>query len=436
MVWACDFPDIDSSRDDRFICENKKDACDGRLEISKTHIVREHNKGSMSQPDIYNRARQLERINEHIKESIKSGSNRKNLKGFETWLFSQGLSIARIARYLECMSWTAGKCNDTNLKNFDREQIVNLLKTIEAQDWEEWTKYSYKTTIRKFLNFLGRKDLLELVKANPPKKKKLPEELLTKADIEKMINAAEHPRDKALIALLYESGARISEVALMNIKNITFDELGAVVVLANGKTGMRRIRVVYSASYLRQWIDVHPLKSDREAPLWINIWAKKVHKPLQYLGFRKALVEAAQKAGINKRVHLHLTRHSRATHLAEHMTEQQMKNYLGWTAGSSMASVYVHLSGKDLDNAVLKMYGMQKEEDMVDTMKPDHCPRCKELNPKGARFCFKCGMPLDRNAAKEIQEKSQMIPEVIAALQNTPEFQKLFAEAIAKATRV
>lgn len=164
------------------------------------------------QNDIYNRPRQLERINEHINEAIKSSSTKKTLKDFETWLFSQGLSIARIARYLECMAWMVEKRNGTNLKNLDKEQIVNLLKIIEAQDWEEWTKYGYKTTIRKFLNFLERKDLLDLVKALPPKKKKLPEELLTKADIEKMISAAEHPRDKAFIALLYESGARISEI--------------------------------------------------------------------------------------------------------------------------------------------------------------------------------------------------------------------------------
>lgn len=355
--------------------------------------------------DIYNRPRQLERINEHINKVIKNSSTKKILKDFETWLFSQGLSIARIARYLECMAWMVEKYNGINLKNPDREQIVNLLKTIEAQEWEEWTKYGYKTTIRKFLNFIERKDLLELVKALPPKKKKLPEELLTKADIEKMIEVAEHPRNKAFIALLYESGARISEIALMSIKSITFDELGAVIVLANGKTGMRRIRVVYAASFLRQWTDVHPWKNDRDAPLWVNLWAKKVHKPLAYLGFRKVLVEAAQKAGIDKRVHLHLTRHSRATHLAEHMTEQQMKNYLGWTQGSTMAAVYVHLSGKDMDNAVLKMYGMQKEEEMVDRMKPDQCPRCKELNPMNAKFCFKCGMPLDTNTMKSIEAK-------------------------------
>lgn len=358
----------------------------------------------MSQPDIYNRTRQLERVNERIIERISNAGNRKTIKEFETWLFSQGLSIARIVTYLDGTEWIALQLNGNSLKKIDEKATLNLLKTIQIQKWEEWTKYGKKTTLRKFFNFLHREDLVKLVKAIPPTKKKLPEDLMTKADIEKMIEVASHPRDKAFLALLYESGARISEIALITIKSVTFDGMGAVVMLANGKTGMRRIRVVYAASFLRQWIDSHPMKNNRDAPVWINLWAKKVYKPLHYLGFRKILVEAGEKAGINKHVYLHLARHSRATHLAEHMTEQQMKNYLGWTSGSNMASVYVHLSGKDLDNTVLKMYGMQKEENIVDIMKPGRCSRCKELNPKGALFCFKCGLPMNTEFAAKIEE--------------------------------
>lgn len=375
----------------------------------------------MTPPDIYNRHRQLERINERIAERIPNATTRRTIKDFETWLFSQGLSIARIVTYLDSVEWIALQCNGSSLRKIDEKTTLNLLKTIEIQNWEEWTKYGKKTTLRKFFNFLHRDDLVKLVKAIPPTKKKLPEDLMTKADIEKMIEVASHPRDKAFIALLYESGARISEIALITIKSVTFDGMGAVVVLANGKTGMRRIRVVYAASFLRQWIDSHPMKSNRDAPVWINLWAKKVYKPLHYLGFRKVLVEAGEKAGIKKHVYLHLARHSRATHLAEHMTEQQMKNYLGWTPGSNMASIYVHLSGKDLDNTVLKMYGMKKEEDIVDIMKPGRCSRCKELNPKGAQFCFKCGLPLNTEfAAKTEKGEKELAFELMEQIQKNP----------------
>ena len=66
--------------------------------------------------------------------------------------------------------------------------------------------------------------------------------------------------------------------------------------------------------------------------------------------------------------------------MAAHMTEQQLKKYLGWTEGSNMAAVYVHLSGKDIDDAVLKMNGMEVEEKEEDNaLKTIKCPRCKQI---------------------------------------------------------
>lgn len=45
----------------------------------------------------------------------------------------------------------------------------------------------------------------------------------------------------------------------VSIKNVTFDQYGAV-VLVSGKTGARRVRVIFAASYLAAWLDVHPQK--------------------------------------------------------------------------------------------------------------------------------------------------------------------------------
>lgn len=58
-----------------------------------------------------------------------------------------------------------------------------------------------------------------------------------------MINTAKHPRDKALIAILYDSGARVGEIAGLLVKHVSFDQLGAV-IMVKGKTGMRRVRLV------------------------------------------------------------------------------------------------------------------------------------------------------------------------------------------------
>jgi site-specific recombinase XerD len=68
--------------------------------------------------------------------------------------------------------------------------------------------------------------------------------------------------------------------------------------------------------------------------------------------------DSLKKAGLNKRVYTHLLRHTRATELASILTEAQMKELLGWTQSSDMPSVYVHLSGRDVDSAFLKAHGI------------------------------------------------------------------------------
>lgn len=72
-----------------------------------------------------------------------------------------------------------------------------------------------------------------------------------------------------------------------------------------------------------------------------------------------------------------------------------------------MASIYVHLSGRDVDNAILKVYGMnQNENDKEESaLKPKDCPRCSEYNQATNKFCFKCGMPLDKETMLRLVEK-------------------------------
>jgi len=91
---------------------------------------------------------------------------------------------------------------------------------------------------------------------------KLPEELLTEEEIKRMIEVANHPRDKAIIAVLYDTGTRIGEMGSLKIKHIVFDQYGAILTV-NGKTGMRRVRIIFSVPYLASWLDIHPQKITR-----------------------------------------------------------------------------------------------------------------------------------------------------------------------------
>ena len=198
------------------------------------------------------------------------------------------------------------------------------------------------------------------------------------------------------------------------------DRYGAA-LMVDGKTGMRRVRIIFSSPYLATWLDNHPFRQNPEAFVWVGIGTVGRNIPLQYGAIRMHLKRIAEKAGIKKRIHPHLFRHSRSTHLAKHLTEAQMKQYLGWVQGSDMAAIYVHLSGRDVDDALLKMHGIVTEEKKDVQMSPKKCTRCSVMNSPTTKFCSKCGMALDIKAALEIEGKdSEITMDFIQFARNNP----------------
>lgn len=75
-----------------------------------------------------------------------------------------------------------------------------------------------------------------------------------------------------------------------------------------------------------------------------------------------------------------------------------------------MAATYVHLSGRDLDNSILKAYGKSTPEtDMAPELTAKECPRCRRKNELDAVFCAGCGASLDINTAMKTSERNEMV---------------------------
>ena len=126
-----------------------------------------------------------------------------------------------------------------------------------------------------------------------------------------------------------------------------------------------------------------------------------------YKFLRKALKEMK----IERRIYPHLFRHTRATMLASNVTEAPLEAQMDWVHGSKMTKTYVHLSGIDQDNAILKAHGIEvKGEDPINMDRPHNCPRCNELNDKVSRFCWKCGMILGKQLTEnKLEEEINLI---------------------------
>ncbi|MFQ5621093.1 MAG: tyrosine-type recombinase/integrase, partial [Candidatus Nanoarchaeia archaeon] len=168
------------------------------------------------------------------------------------------------------------------------------------------------------------------------------------------------------------------------------------------------IRLISSTPQLSTWLNNHPKKNDKSANLWINTGTKNHNKPMKYPNFRRVLKALFKEAGIQKRCNPHMFRHSRATFMAHHLTEFQMNQYFGWVQGSDMPSTYVHMSGREVEKAIMTMNGIQTEETKKEAIiQPMVCPRCDTINAHDSIHCNKCAGILDLKYAMELEDNMQ-----------------------------
>jgi integrase/recombinase XerD len=212
---------------------------------------------------------------------------------------------------------------------------------------------------------------------------------------------------------------------------ISADKYGAILTVG-GKTGGRRVRIIFSAGALAEWLNHHPANNDPDFPLWTfdEVGSKR---RLEYGALRKMLSTVARRCGIKKRVNPHSFRHARASNLVNVLTEAQMKEYLGWVGDSRMAATYVHLSGRNVDNALFKLNGIKTEDEVNEEERPlkaSQCERCHEINSPTNRFCSKCGSPLDVRTALEVQKEQGTTDQIMNKLFENPKFRNAVEQAL------
>lgn len=152
---------------------------------------------------------------------------------------------------------------------------------------------------------------------------------------------------------------------------------------------------------------------------------------MDYASIRKMLRRIAEKAGIKKAVNPHNFRHSRATFLANHLTEAQLDEVFGWVQGSRIPGRYVHLSGRDVDKVLLKLNGVKEEateQTKESSLKARRCPRCGNLATD--KFCGRCGAVLDVDTAIELQDKMKELDDKFARVLQDKEVQQVIIKKI------
>jgi integrase/recombinase XerD len=184
-----------------------------------------------------------------------------------------------------------------------------------------------------------------------PRSARLLPVVLTLTEVEALLDAprAESPagvRDRAMLALLYATGLRVSELVSLSVEALRLD---AGFLLARGKGNKERLVPVGSRALeaVRAYLlESRPvlLGGRRARALFVTVRGRGFSRQ----GFWKLLCRYARAAGIQKRVSPHKLRHSFATHLVERGADLRSVQAMLGHADLATTQIYTHVDAQRL----------------------------------------------------------------------------------------
>ena len=163
-------------------------------------------------------------------------------------------------------------------------------------------------------------------------------------------------RDRALLELMYATGARVSEIVGADVDDMDFDER---VIRVTGKGSKQRLVPVggYACQALRRYLDQARGVLERRKrsggaerrALFLNKRGCRLSRQSVW----EVVRDAGERAHITKPLHPHTLRHSFATHLIQGGADVRTVQELLGHASVTTTQIYTHVSPETLIEAYL-----------------------------------------------------------------------------------
>ena len=251
-----------------------------------------------------------------------------------------------------------------SLHEVDKQVVRDYLSYLLEQGFAKVSIARKLSAIRSFYRYLMRE---EIVTASPvadtssPKlDKRLPGFLSQKEVLELLsapdLSTPQGQRDQALLEILYASGLRVSELVNLDIDKVNLD---ANEIRVWGKGSRERVVLMGrpAAAALVTYISQGRTKllgGKRNPALFVNRSGRRlVERRVQ-----RILEKYSAAAGINRRVHPHMLRHTFATHLLDGGADLRVVQQLLGHADLSTTQIYTHVTKSQARKVYLSAHPM------------------------------------------------------------------------------
>ncbi len=244
---------------------------------------------------------------------------------------------------------------DVPPRKVEREMVERYFDWLYNRGREKSSQARMLSGIRSFFNYLLLNDEVQTSPAeeiaSPKAGRSLPD-VLTTDEIDRLISSIEVDtvkgrRDRAMIEVLYSCGLRVTELITLRVGDLFFGE-GYIRVIGKGD----KQRLVPISDLARErialYLEERKAAKQNEEILFLNNRGKQLTRVMVFL----ILKQAAQRAGIDKKISPHMLRHSFATHLLEGGAGiRQVQELLGHESILT-TEIYTHLDTERLHSTV------------------------------------------------------------------------------------
>jgi integrase/recombinase XerD len=216
----------------------------------------------------------------------------------------------------------------------------------------KFTVASYVRSINAFLSWARREgEVAEGVKAQAPKLPRRLLDVLSREEIGRLEDAAKTERDKLIVRVLADAGLRVTELTSLRVNDL-IERDRRVYLRVRGKGDRERDVPVMPqlGRRLRRHVERGRPRGTVSDRVFLGLRRGRSgdHEPLTRSGIDQLIRMLGEEAGLEKRVHPHLLRHSFATWaLTRGMNPVQLAQIMGHSSLAMIQSVYAHLTPQD-----------------------------------------------------------------------------------------